>query len=204
MYFLKRDDYIQILNKLLEMNFNPQFNKHLNKMINLANLSQDVSCLKIKSMHTKLLKIYKNSFLDKNKVIYRCSASLLSNHDNLNLPWVSCILDIDRDGKPGKIVPCMIDSGSQISVCSYNMFVSLGGDPKNLDRSKAVTISSTTEMKNDCILGVQKIDIFIMLHGKAKDPQFAKTHLNLMVGKKDLDIQSKIILGVDLIHRAQI
>ena len=59
MYFLKRDDYIQILNKLLEMNFNPQFNKHLNKMINLANLSQDVSCLKIKSMHTKLLKIYK-------------------------------------------------------------------------------------------------------------------------------------------------
>ena len=25
-----------------------------------------------------------------------------------------------------------------------------------------------------------------------------------MVGKKDLDIQSKIILGVDLIHRAQI
>ena len=98
----------------------------------------------------------------------------------------------------------MIDSGSQISVCSYNMFVSLGGDPKNLDRSKAVTISSTTEMKNDCILGVQKIDIFIMLHGRAKDPQFARTHLNLMVGKKDLDIQSKIILGVDLIHRAQI
>merc|ERR1711984_72281 len=84
------------------------------------------------------------------------------------------------------------------------MFVSLGGDPKYLDRSKAVTISSTTEMKNDCILGVQRIDIYIMLHGKAKDPQFARTHLNLMVGKKDLDIQSKTILGVDLIHRAQI
>ena len=98
----------------------------------------------------------------------------------------------------------MIDSGSQIWVCSYDMFVNLGGDPKNLDKSKAVTISSTTEMKNDCILGVQRIDIYIMLHCKAKEPQFARTHLNLMVGKKNLDIQSKIILGVDLIHRAQI
>ena len=98
----------------------------------------------------------------------------------------------------------MLDSGSQLSCCSYAMFVSLGGDPKYLDRSKAVTISSTTEIRNDCILGVQKIDIYIMLHGKTKDPQFARTHLNLMVGKKDLDIQSKIILGVDLIHRAQI
>ena len=117
----------------------------------------------------------------------------MSDHDNLKLPWVTCILDINRAGKPGQIVPCMIDSGSQISVCSYDMFVHLGGDPKNLDRSKAVTISSTTELKNDCILGVQRIDIYIMLHGKAKDPQFAGTHLNLMVGKKDLDIQSKII-----------
>merc|ERR1712082_211606 len=59
-------------------------------------------------------------------------------------------------------------------------------------------------MRNDCILGVQKIDTYFILHGKAKDPKFAHTHLNLMVGKKDLDIQSKIILGVDLIHRAQI
>ena len=98
----------------------------------------------------------------------------------------------------------MIDSGSQLSCCSYAMFLSLGGDPEYLDRSKAVTISSTTKLRKNCILGVQKIDIYIMLHGKAKDPQFARTHLNLMVGKKDLDIQTKIILGVDLIHRAQI
>ena len=124
-------------------------------MKNLANQSQDVSCKKLKSMHIKLLTIYKNSLLDKEKIFYKCSASLLSSDDNLNLPWVSCILDINKDGKPGKIMPCMVDSGSQISVCSYNMFVNLGGDPNNLDRSKAVTISSTTEMKNDCILGVQ-------------------------------------------------
>ena len=158
-------------------------------MIKLANLKEVINCQKIKAMHTKLVKIHKNSFLDTNKVIYRCSASLLSDHDNLKLPWVTCILDINRDGKASKLVPCMLDSGSQLSCCSYAMFVSLGGDPKYLDRSKAVTISSTTEMRNDCILGVQKIDIYIMLHGKAKDPQFARTHLNLMVGKKDLDIQ---------------
>ena len=113
-------------------------------------------------------------------------------------------MDINRAGKAGQIVPCMLDSGSQISVCSYDMFVNLGGDPKNLDRSKAVTISSTTELKDDCILGVQRIDLYIMLQCKNKEPQFARTYLNLMVGKKNLDIQSKIILGVDLLHRAQI
>ena len=59
-------------------------------------------------------------------------------------------------------------------------------------------------MKDECILGVQRIDIYIMLQCKDKKPQFARTHLNLMVGKKNLDIQSKIILGVDLLHRAQI
>ena len=89
-------------------------------------------------MHTKLVKIHKNSFLDRSKVIYRCSASLLSDQDNLKLPWVTCILDINRSGKAGQIVPCMLDSGSQISVCSYDMFVNLGGNPKNLDRPKAV------------------------------------------------------------------
>ena len=97
----------------------------------------------------------------------------------------------------------MIDFGIQLSCCSYAMFLSLGGDPEQLDRSKAVTISSTTELRTNCILGVQKIDVYIMLHGNAKNPKFACTHVNLMVLKKDLDIQTKIILGVDLIHRAQ-
>ena len=142
MYLLQRDEYIQFLNQLLEINFSPPFNKLLNRMIKLASLKQDINCQKIKAMHTKLVKIHKNSFLDRSKVIYRCSASLLSDHDNLKLPWVTCILDINRAGKAGQIVPCMIDSGSQISVCSYDMFVNLGGDPKNLDRSKAVTIAA--------------------------------------------------------------
>ena len=154
MYLLQRNEYILFLNQVLEINFSPPFNKVLNRMIKLANLQQDINCQKIKAMHTKLVKIYNNSFLDKSKVIYRCSASLLSDHDNLKLPWVTCILDINKAGKSSQIVPCMIDSGSQISVCSFDMFVNLGGDPNKFDKSKAVTISSTTEMKNDCILGV--------------------------------------------------
>ena len=162
MYLLQRDEYIQFLNQLLEINFSPPFNKLLNRMIKLASLKQDINCQKIKAMHTKLVKIYKNSFLDKS------SASLLSDHDNLKLPWVTCILDINKEGKSSKLVPCMIDSGSQISVCSFDMFVNLGGDPKNLDKSKAVTISSTTEMKNDCILGVHRIDIYIILQCSIK------------------------------------
>ena len=124
--------------------------------------------------------------------------------DNLKLPLVNCILDINKSGSAGQIVPCMLDTGSEISVCSFEMFLKLGGNPNNLDRSKTVTISSTTELKDDCILGQQRIDIYIMLQCKNKEPQFARTYLNLLVGKKNLDINNKIILGVDLLHRAQV
>ena len=98
----------------------------------------------------------------------------------------------------------MMDTGSQISVCSFEMFLKLGGNTNNLDRSKTVTISSTTELKDDCILGQQRIDIYIMLQCKNKEPQFARTYLNLLVGKKNLDINNKIILVDDLLHRAQV
>ena len=84
----------------------------------------------------------------------------------MKLPFVDAILDINRSGKAGQIVPCMLDTGSQISVCSYKMFIDLGGDPIKLDKSKTVAISSTTELKDDCILGVQRIDTYIMLQLK--------------------------------------
>ena len=84
------------------------------------------------------------------------------------------------------------------------MFLQLGGNPDSLDKSRTVSISSTTELRDDCILGVVRIDLFIMLQLKHKQPQFAKTFVNLMVGKKQLDIKNKVILGVDLLHRANI
>ena len=173
-------------------------------MLKFASIKQNDNCRKFKAMHKKLLRIHKNVLLDSNRVVYRCNAALLGEQDNLKLPFVNCILDINRSGKAGQIVPCMLDTGSQISVCSYEMFLNLGGNPNNLDRSKTVTISSTTELKDDCILGQQRIDIYIVLQCKNKEPQFARTYLNLLVGKKNLDINSKIILGVDLSHRAQV
>ena len=107
MYLLQRNEYIQFLNKILELNFSKQFNKVLNRMIKLANLKQVINCQKIKALHTKLVKIHKTSFLDTKKVIYRCSAYLLSDHDNLKLPWVTCILDINREGKASKLAAHM-------------------------------------------------------------------------------------------------
>ena len=99
MYLLNRNDYIQLLNNALELNFSKQFNKLLNKLIILANLKEVINCQKIRSLHQKLIKIYKNSFLDTNRIIYRGSAYLFCDHDNLKLPWLTCILDINRDGK---------------------------------------------------------------------------------------------------------
>ena len=86
------------------------------------------------------------------------------------------------------------------------MFIKLGGTEEVLDRSQTVAISSTTDLRDDCILGIVKVDLYIMIHLKHdhKQPQFTKTFINLMVGKKELDIKNKIILGVDLLHRAKV
>ena len=66
----------------------------------------------------------------------------------------------------------MLDTGSQISVCSYSMFIKLGGDPNCLDKSKSLSISSTTELRDDCILGVDVLHrAKIMIHSNGH--QFA-------------------------------
>ena len=98
----------------------------------------------------------------------------------------------------------MLDTGSQISVCSYSTFIKLGGDPNSLDKSRSFSISSTTELRDDCILGVVKIDLYIMLKMKQGQPEFGKTFVNMLVGKEQLDIENKVILGVDVLHRAKI
>ena len=204
MYLIKREEYLSFLNELLAINFSPAFTKLVKPMLRLASIKQNDNCRKFRAMHKKLLRIHNNYSLHKNQVVYRCNGAALSEQDNIKLPFVDCILDISRSGKAEKVVPCMLDTGSQISVCSYEMFIDLGGDPDKLDKSRTVAISSTTELKDDCILGVLRVDLYIMLQLKHKEPQFAQTFVNLMVGKRNLDIKNKIILGVDLLHRAHI
>ena len=84
------------------------------------------------------------------------------------------------------------------------MFRKLGGDPSSLDKSKSFSISSTTELRDDCILGVVKVDLYIMLKQKSGQPKFGKTFVNMLVGKEQLDLENKVILGVDVLHRAKI
>ena len=122
MYLMNRDKYIELLSQILETNFSPAVYKLLKRMIRLANLKQHDCCRKIRSMHKKSIKIYENSFSNRTKVVYRCNAALLDVQDNLKLPLINCILDINKSGSAGQIVPCMLDTGSQISVCSFEMF----------------------------------------------------------------------------------
>ena len=124
--------------------------------------------------------------------------------DNIRLPFSDCILDFSKTGTSQPVIACMLDTGSQISVCSYSMFIKLGGDPSSLDKSTSFSISSTTELRDDCILGVVKVDLYIMLKLKSGQPEFGKTFVNMLVGKEQLDLENKVILGVDVLHRAKI
>ena len=54
MYLLKRNDYIQLLNNALELNFSKQFNKLLNKMIVLANLKEVNNKVKLLKGHNQI------------------------------------------------------------------------------------------------------------------------------------------------------
>ena len=103
MYLLKRDEYLQFLNQLLEINFSPSFNKLLKRMLKLASIKQNNNCRKFKAMHKKLLRIHKNSLLESNQVMYRCNGASLGEQENLKFPFVDCILDINTSGKAGQI-----------------------------------------------------------------------------------------------------
>ena len=43
-----------------------------------------------------------------------------------------------------------------------------------------------------------------MLKLKQGQPEFGKTFVNMLVGKEQLDLENKVILGVDVLHRAKI
>ena len=43
-----------------------------------------------------------------------------------------------------------------------------------------------------------------MLKLKQGQPDFGKIFVNMLVGKKQLDLENKVILGVDVLHRAKI
>ena len=43
-----------------------------------------------------------------------------------------------------------------------------------------------------------------MLKLKSGQPECGKTYVNMLVGKEQLELENKIILGVDVIHRAKI
>ena len=120
MYLLQREKYITFLNDLMTLNFSPAFTKLVKCMVRLASITQSANCSKLNAMHKKLLKIYNNSLLNKNQIVYRCNSASLPEQDNIKLPFVNCILDISRTGTSEQIVPCLLDSGSQIFVCSYD------------------------------------------------------------------------------------
>ena len=120
LYLLHREEFIKSLNDIVALNYSSAFTKLVKRMLRLASDKQNVNYKKMCSMHKKLLKYYTNSFSRKNHFVYRCHGASLSEQDNIRLPFVDCILDFSKSGKSKQVVPCMLDTGSQISVCSYN------------------------------------------------------------------------------------
>ena len=189
LYILQRHECIKMLNDLIELNLSPAFTKIVKRMLRLASDTQNANCKKMSSLHKKLLRNYNNSFSLNKQIVYRCNGASTTEKDNIYLPFADCILDFSKTGQSKPVIPCMLETGSQISVCSYSMFIQLGGDLDSLDKSRSFSISSTTELRDDCILGVVKIDLYIMLKLKQKQPEFGKTFVNMMIGKKQLDIE---------------
>ena len=170
LYISHRQEFITMLNDLIELNHSHAFTKIVKKMLKLANKTQGSHFKKIIYLQKKLLHSYNNSSSFIKPIIYKCQGASTKEEDNIRLPFTDCILDFSKTGTIQPVIACMLDSGYQISICSYSMFKKLGGDQSSLDKSKSFSISSTTELRDDCILGVVKVDLFIMLKLKSGQP----------------------------------
>ena len=148
-YISQRQEFIKMLNDLIGINHSHAFTKIVKQMLRLANNTQGANCKKMSYLQKKLLRNYNNSFSLNKPIIYKCKGASTTDEDNIRLPFADCILDFSKTGQSQPVIACMLDTGSQISVCSYSMFIKLGGDPNSLDKSKSFSISSTTEIRDE-------------------------------------------------------
>ena len=155
-------------------------------MLKLTNKKQGSHFKKIIYLQKKLVNRYNNTCSLNKPIVYKCAGASTKEEDNIHLPFTDCILDFSKTGTTQPVIACMLDTGSQISICSFSMFRKLGGDQSSLDTTKSYSISSTTELRDDCILGVIKVNLYIMLKLKSGQPEFGKTFVNMLVGRSSL------------------
>ena len=133
-YISHRQEFIEMLNDLIGLNHSHAFTKIVKQMLKLANKTQGSHYKKIIYLQKKLLHSYNNSCSLNKPIIYKCKGASTTEEDNIRLPFTDCILDFSKTGTSQPVIACMLDTGSQISVCSYSMFRKLGGDPSSLHK----------------------------------------------------------------------
>ena len=133
-----------MLNDLIRLNHSPAFTKIVKQMLKLTNKKQGSHYKKIIYLQKKLVNSYNNSCSLIKSIVYKCADASTKEEDNIHLPFTDCILDFSKTGTTQPVIACMLDTGSQISICSFSMFRKLGGDQSSLDTTKSYSISSTT------------------------------------------------------------
>ena len=108
-----------MLNDIIGLNHSHAFTKIVKQMLKFANKTQGPHYKKMIYLQKKLLRSYNNSCGLNKPIIYKCKGASTTDEDYIRLPFTDFILDFGKTGPSQPIIACMLDTGSQISFCSY-------------------------------------------------------------------------------------
>ena len=138
--------------------------------------------------------------------ILKCNAISLPAESVYELPLVQGWLRCKSTGSTeNEIFPMMLDTGSEISLLGLEKFLQIGGKEETLDKKSRFSISSSTELKEDCIEGIAKLNLFVALKSKksSNEIKFGKVVIDFYVASPSLNLKNKILLGCDFIHKTK-
>ena len=203
------DEFCKVVNNLLLSAINKHVSKICRKLLLMCQNGNFSKNNKFKALCNRLTTLSKNPCIGQPILLKKCKSLLKNQQESTNLPYIQGFL-YDKKGKQKlqtkTLINFMADSGSEISLCSKEAFLSLGGQLSNLKSDQRYSISSSTEIKVDCVMGTAELDIYLVLKNKQNldQMQLAKSKLNLLVGSDNLNMENdKFILGTDFLHQTK-
>ena len=100
----------------------------------------------------------------------------------------------------------MIDTGSEVTMVGQKIFESLGGKLSDLDKSETFSIASTTQVRDNCVIGTIWCNLYLPINPRRKsenEVNFGRTWVKLLVGSNDLDMKEKFLIGTPMLHQTK-
>ena len=200
------EDFKSSINKFLQKNPSKDITKLAQRILAKVEEAPGTWNNKLLSLCKTLINKHARASNISSPKILECSTISLPEESVYELPLVQGLLRCKTSGSTeNEIFPMMLDTGSEISLLSFEKFLQIGGKEEILDKKCKFSISSSTELREDCIVGIAKLNLFIVLKCKksSNDIKFGKVVIDFYIASPSLNLKNKILLGCDFIHKTK-